>query len=109
MVASSPDVNTARQHFQRTINSLVGPGGQGYKEDKDVGYPLEGMPDAAVIPDLKTLVGQKQPGSEEALRMAELAGEIAGKAISMSTLSDIKRWAKVVCCLLQCSLEAVDP
>jgi hypothetical protein len=109
MVSSSPNVDTARQHFQRTLNALVGSGGQGYKEDAEVGNPLEGMPGEAVIPDLITLVAQKHLGSDEALRIAELARDIALKAISMPTLPDIQRWARVVCCLLRCSLEAVDP
>jgi hypothetical protein len=108
MVSRAPNVDTARQHCQRTINTLVGPGGHGYKEDTVVGNPLEGMGEA-LIPGLRTLVAQKHPGSEEALRIAELARENALKAISMPTLSDIQRWAKVVCCLLRGSLEAVDP
>ena len=109
LIPSAPTVAAARQHFQRTINTLVGRGGQGYREDTEVGNPLDGMPGDAVIPHLKKLVGQKQAGSEEALRIAELARDVALKHVSAPGLPDIQRWGKVLCCLLRCSLEAVDP
>jgi hypothetical protein len=104
----SVDVHIVQDHMQRIVNALVGPGGRGYKETAEVGNPLDGMGES-IIPSLRTLETEGQPGAAEARRISEIAAEYALKAIAIPDLANMQRWGKVVCDLLRGALEAVDP
>lgn len=106
-IQKASDVKKARQNLQRTINSLVGLGGKGYKEDSEVGNPIDGMSGGAIIPHLKGLV-RENPGAEEAVELAESALEHALKCLEKNDLAQIKRCAKLVCCLLQAARDAIE-
>ncbi len=99
-------------HGQHVINCLEGPKGRNYEGFVHAGNPCAGQGNG-IIPDLKDQAAAKIPGTQEALKQATLAWNVAVQGMAKNNFNDpgygneVKQWAKLVASYLKVALDAL--
>jgi len=114
LLQKAGDVNTAKEHMQRTINSLEGPGKSNFKARKNLGHPLHGMPGGSIIDDLGDRKAAEAFGPEAARAAHEMARSARDAAVQSIanpnvTLGEIKKSGRAVSTLLQSAIDRLGP
>ncbi|HEV8338993.1 MAG TPA: hypothetical protein VGR25_04970, partial [bacterium] len=80
-------------HLRHVINCLEGDKGPNFTQA--AGYPCQGQGNG-ILNDLRTAVAAEAPGSEQALRFADVALKLSLQAVVMTDVNAAQPWAAVI-------------
>ncbi len=117
LLQKAREVDAAKEHMQRTINSLEGPpkgsGTSNFKVDQNIGHPLHGMPGGSIIDDLADPKATEAFGPEAAQAAHEMARHARDAAVQSIvnrnvTLEEMKQSGRTVSALLQSAIDRLS-